>query len=117
MPIKLIADKEEFSYTFGDATIYYRRVPGHVRANILQKNKKRGETDFMGYALDVLKYAITGWEGVEGETGPVAFKPDLVPYLPDSVRIDLTDLLDEAAPQEDRAGNSSDSSTANPSSA
>jgi hypothetical protein len=100
VPIVLVTDTEQLSLTLGDSTLHYRRVPALKRAEILSKRTVFGVVDEPAYQLDMVGYALLGWENVTTLDGvPVPFKPELVPTLPPPVILQLLGKIQEVAPE------------------
>ena len=96
MSIRIISDSEVLTKVIDGATFYYRRVPAHVRARIIDQNtnKRTGNVNWGSASLAILEYSITGWDSVVDDVGkPVGFKRELVGYLPDAVQNELVELL------------------------
>ncbi len=99
MPIRIIRDDERLTFTYGDARIYYRRIPAHIRRQLFARHTKRGQIDAHGLMLDLLDYAILDWEGVVDEAGqPLPYSRELLGYLPAEVTDALADALNAASP-------------------
>ena len=100
MGIKLIGDQEDLVYEHRGAKIHYRRLPAHVRAQIVKRHTKRGMIDWYGSSLAFLEYCITNWSDVESANGsgePAKFTAELVRYLPDVIQDDILELIGETA--------------------
>jgi hypothetical protein len=103
MAITLISENERLCCTIGDAQIWYRRVPSYIQRNIEQAHAKRGGADPRAVVEDVLAYALLEWQGVvDGEGQPVAYTPELLRVLPESVKADLVAKLYAATPEDVR---------------
>jgi hypothetical protein len=104
--IRLISEQEKHSCRIGDATIFYRRVPSPVQKRIEAQHTKRGQMDMRAIVEEVLHYAVLSWEGVEDAEGqPVAFKPELLKFLPEDAKSALIGHLYAANPAEDAEKN------------
>ena len=103
MPITLISENERLCCTIDGAQIWYRRVPSYIQRNIEQTHAKRGGADPRAVVEDVLAYAVLEWQGVvDGAGQPVAYKPELLKYLPESAKADLVAKLYAATPEDAR---------------
>lgn len=86
MPLHLIQEDERFEYKGEGFTIYYRRIPGSKRAEILKKHTRRqGAVDIGDATLEMMKWCIRGWDGVNMAGEPVEFKTGLVERIPDDI--------------------------------
>lgn len=96
MSIRIIADAERLSKSIEGATFYYRRIPAHVRAKIIDQNtnKRTGQVNWGAASLAILEHCVIGWEHVVDDKGlEIAFRRELTSYLPDSVQSDLVELF------------------------
>ena len=101
--IRIINDKERLvqgDFDTDGYEIYYRRIPTHIRSDIARRHTKTGRrnvqtTDWMTAAMDMLKYAITGWRGVfdiiDGKEADIECTPESIEWLPDEIAQDILD--------------------------
>jgi hypothetical protein len=116
MPLNLIADDESLTYKGDDFEIYYRRIPGRKRAEILKKNTGRfGAIDTGAASLAMMHYCITGWHGVHIRGEFVDFSKDLIEYIPDEILGEIAERAGANAPSDGAdIKNSSTTSGSNP---
>lgn len=96
MAITIIRETEKLKLEKGGSTFYYRRVPQHVRADILQRHTPRrgGDPNWEKVLLDMLEHALLGWDNVLDENGqPIEFSKDLIGYIPQDVQVDLMEAI------------------------
>ena len=93
MPIQIVKQEEKNTYEVNGSKVYYRRIPNGVQSRIIQRNTRKGKTDWQAVTKEFLEYIIIGWDGVmDGET-TVQFDPSMIASLPAEV---LNDILDMA---------------------
>jgi hypothetical protein len=118
VPIILVSESEKLSLPLGDSTLQYRRVPALKRAEIIQKRTTFGIVDEPGYQLDMVQYALLGWDNVQTLDGvTVPFKPELVPTLPPPVILQLMGKIQEVSPEMVTKNSPEPSSAVSPSAA
>jgi len=92
MPIQIVKDTERLTYKNGGSTIYYRRIPSVKRSFIIKKNTKRGFPDWPAITKEIMDYIVLGWDTVQDGGKDLPYDPELIPYLPEDVNLDLLDL-------------------------
>ena len=102
MSLRLITDQERLRYDGEGYWIEYRRLPAHIRANIVRTCTKRGTLDFYAASIKFLEYCVLDWNGVttvddSGKEVRVDYDKDLVRYLPDEVQNDLIERIGQDA--------------------
>lgn len=86
MPVVLINQDEEFLFEFGDAKIWYRRVPNLKQSEFEQKHQRQGRDQQRLVMHDMLIYATKRWVGFEDVTGkPVSVSNEAIAALPDEL--------------------------------
>jgi len=96
MGIRIIKEEERLSFEKDGSTFYYRRIPAHVRQDILQRHMPRrgGEPNWEKVLSDMLSWALKGWDNILDDQGQqVEFSTEMINYLPQEVQVDLLDKL------------------------
>jgi hypothetical protein len=100
MGLQLVSDEERLVYEGDGFQIFYRRITNHKRAQIVQRHTNRkGETNNVAVAEEMLEWCITGWSGVTdvnpttGEYVETVFSPDKIKRIPDEVGGELIELF------------------------
>lgn len=96
MAITIIRETEKLTLEKAGSKFFYRRIPGHIRADILQRHTPRrgGDPNWERVLSDMLEYSILGWEGVADETGnTIDFDKELIGYIPQEIQVDLMDAM------------------------
>ena len=97
--ITLVKESERLVYEGDGFKIFYRRVPSHVRGEIVRRCSPRrgGDPDWAKVSNQFLAYAILDWQGVneeeEGKMIPAIYDSSKVGYLPDEIQVDLMEKL------------------------
>ena len=102
MPVFLISDTERLAFTMHGVTFYYRRLSAHENQKIYEKctDRRRGSTNFVQYNLERIKTSALGWEGemYDAQGQPLRFDPKYIDYLPEDVRNEWVNKLEEGDP-------------------
>ena len=100
--INLVRESERLVFEGSGFKIFYRRIPSHVRTDIVRRCTPRrgGDPDWGKISLQFLQYAVLDWEGVHdtndaGDRITVPYDRDRVGFLPDEVQIELIEKLGE----------------------
>jgi len=102
VPIVIVSESERLSLPLGDSTLYYRRVPALKRAELIQKHTTFGLVNEPAWQLDMVRYALTGWDNVQTLDGvAVPFEPRLIDTLPPQVIGQLMGKIQETSPAPD----------------
>ena len=92
MPIQIVKQEEKNTYEVDGSKVYYRRIPTGVQSRIIQRNTRKGKTDWQAVTKEFLEYIIIGWDGVMDGDSPVQFDQSLIASLPADVLNDILDL-------------------------
>ena len=99
--IRLISGQERLAYSFGESTIWYRRIPSDVYRQIAHRHTRRGEEDTRAIIDAVFAYCVLGWEHVlDADDEAVPFSQEALACLPEEVRGEMVTLLFAARPME-----------------
>lgn len=112
MGLRLITEEELLTFDGPGFKVHYRRLPNKRRAQIIDRNTKRGGvTNFTQATIEMLEYSVKGWEGVyergeDGKRKDIPFEPSKISMIPDLVQSDLVEVIGENADREgDDLGN------------
>lgn len=103
-PVFLIGLNERLSFTVGDTTFWYRRLPPSHRIALQREYSERGILDTygaMGMLVAIGRYCLRGWENLlDAEGTPVPYLEEVVEYLPLSVLQQLDQLVMQESPDQ-----------------
>ena len=106
MAVKIIRETERNTVEIEGSKFYYRRIPVSVAISINKRCSRRGVVDYVQAGVETVKYCLLGWDDVLDENDqPVAFSPDLVDMIPDSIVVELSEHFREASPTRQSLGN------------
>lgn len=96
MAVVIIKTDERLSIEIQEATFYYRRIPGHVRSDIVEKytNNRTGKVDWGKASIAMLQYSILGWKNIiEPNGNEIVFDSEMIKFLPDEVTGELVEAM------------------------
>lgn len=112
MPIRIVRETECFVEKLeGGGTLYWRRLPSHVRHECNQRHTERGVIDQPAAIEDMLAYCITGWgeDVLDTDGSPLLYQPELVRWLPEDVKVHMVVKMGLSDPGEPLLKNSNGS--------
>jgi hypothetical protein len=111
MAVRIINDNERLHIDIEGARFFFRRLPAHVRASIIEQytDKRSGVQDWVKISIAYLQHCLYGWERViDGHGEALPFSTEIIKYLPDTVQSELVEIVGKNTDQlDDEVKNSS----------